>query len=391
MNRNVWLLFCCQAMMNAVMSGQVVMAALVGHALTADPALATLPVAIQMTAVMVGSIPAGMVFARLGRRAGFWLGIAMAMLGSLTFGLGVWQHSFLLYCVGAVPAGMGFGISQHLRFAAAEVAAPEARPRAIALVMTGGVVAAVIGPEIVKRSNMLIPDHQFLGTYLCQLALPVAAAVLLTVTALPRVEARRGMPVPLAAILARPTFITAAVSGMVGYGAMNLVMTSTPLQMLACGFGVGASADVIRAHSLAMFLPGFVTGRLIQRVGAHRVIVAGAVLISLCVVANISFAPLFGTFILALVLLGVGWNFMFVGATALLTTCYVAEERVRVQATNDFLVFGTTAVTAFASGALETTAGWGTLNLAVMPAIIVSLALVTWHWASRARSPAPAE
>ena len=138
MNRNVWLLFCCQAMMNSVMSGQVVMASLIGHALAADKTLNTLPMAIQMTGVMAGSLPAGFVFARLGRRAGFWLGIAMALLGSLTFGLGVWRQSFPLYCLGAVPAGMGFGISQHLRFAAAEVAAPQARPRAIALVMTGG-------------------------------------------------------------------------------------------------------------------------------------------------------------------------------------------------------------------------------------------------------------
>ena len=164
MNRNVWLLFCCQAMMNAVMAGQVVMSALVGHALAAEKALNTLPMAIQMTAVMAGSIPAGFVFARLGRRAGFWVGIAMALLGSLTFALGVWRQSFPLYCLGAVPAGMGFGIAQHLRFAAAEVAAPEARPRAIALVMTGGVIAAVVGPEIVKRTAALLPDRLFLAT-----------------------------------------------------------------------------------------------------------------------------------------------------------------------------------------------------------------------------------
>ncbi len=385
MNRNVWLLFCCQASMNAVMSGQVVMASLIGHSLSADKLLATLPVAIQMTAVMAGSIPAGMVFARLGRRPGFWLGIFLAVCGSLTFALGVWRASFLLYCLGAVPAGMGFGISQHLRFAAAEVSAPEARPRAIALVMTGGVVAAVIGPEIVKRTNMMLPDHEFLATYLWQLALPLAAACLLSFTALPKAEPRRGIPVPLGAILARPTFITAAVSAMVGYGAMNLVMTSTPLQMMLCGFGVGASADVIRAHSLAMYLPGFLTGRVIQRFGAHSVIIAGAAVISLCVVVNLTLAPLFGTFILALVLLGIGWNFMFVGGTTLLTSAHTLDERVHVQATNDFLVFGTTAATAFASGALETTAGWHALNLAVMPPIIVALALVTWHWTARAR------
>jgi MFS family permease len=385
MNRNVWLLFCCQAMMNAVMSGQVIMASLIGHALSANKALTTLPVAIQMTAVMAGSIPAGMVFTRLGRRAGFWLGIGLAVCGSLTFALGVWQQSFLLYCLGAVPAGMGYGIAQHLRFAAAEVAAPEARPRAIALVMTGGVVAAVIGPEIVKRTNMWVPDHQFLATYLFQLVLPVAAACLLSFTALPKAEPRRGIPVPLGNILARPTFITAVVSAMVGYGAMNLVMTSTPLQMMLCGFGVNASADVIRAHSLAMFLPGFLTGRLIQRFGVHRIIAAGAALTALCVVVNIAFLPLFGTFVAALVLLGVGWNFMFVGGTTLLTSAYSLEERVRVQVTNDVLVFGTTACTALASGAIEVTGGWEVLNLTVMPPVIIALALVTWHGLTRAR------
>ncbi len=256
--------------------------------------------------------------------------------------------------------------------------------------MTGGVIAAVVGPEIVKRTNMMLPDRQFLATYLCQLALPLLAACLLSFTALPRAERNRGIPVPVASILARPTFITAAVSAMAGYGTMNLVMTSTPLQMMLCGFGVDASADVIRAHSLAMYLPGFLTGRLIQRFGSHRVIVAGAALISLCVAVNISLAPLFSTFTMALVLLGVGWNFMFVGGTTLLTTAYTLEERVRVQVTNDVLVFGTTACTAFASGALEATGGWEMLNLAVMPPIIVALALVAWHWTTRARF-APAQ
>jgi MFS family permease len=171
---------------------------------------------------------------------------------------------------------------------------------------------------------------------------------------------------------------------------MNLVMTSTPLQMMLCGFGVGASADVICAHSLAMYLPGFLTGPLIQRVGTHRVIVCGAILISLCALLNISLAPLFSTFAVALILLGIGWNFMFVGGTTLLTTAHTLDERVRVQITNDVLVFGTTACTAFASGALEATGGWEMLNLAVMPPIIVALALMAWQWATRARL-APAQ
>jgi predicted MFS family arabinose efflux permease len=385
MNRNVWLLFGCQALLNAVMSGQVVMASIIGRSLAVAPAMTTLPMAIQMAGVMAGSIPAGVVFARLGRRAGFWLGAAMALCGSLGFALGVWRGSFPIYCLAAVPAGMGFGISQHLRFAAAEVAAPEARPRAISLVLTGGLVAAVLGPEIVIRTNDAIPGFRFLGTYLTLLILPIVTAILLAFIRLPPASPRNGAPVPLRDIIGRPTFLTAVVAAMAGYGAMNLVMSSTPLQMTICGFGVDSAAEVIRAHSIAMFLPGFVTGRLVQRFGAHRVILAGGLLTSFCVVVNLGFAPFFGTFVVALMLLGVGWNFMFVGGTALLTTAHSAEERVRVQATNDFIVFGTVAATAFASGAIEVTAGWGTLNLSVLPAVLIATVLVVWHWTARPR------
>jgi len=385
MNRNVWLLFCCQALLNAVMSGQVVMASIIGRSLAVAPAMTTLPMAIQMAGVMAGSIPAGIVFARLGRRPGFWLGAAMALCGSLGFALGVWRGSFLLYCLAAVPAGMGFGISQHLRFAAAEVAAPEARPRAISLVLTGGLVAAVLGPEIVIRTNNAIPGFSFLGTYLTLLILPTLAAILLAFIRLPPAPLRSESPVLLRDIIGRPSFLTAVVAAMAGYGSMNLVMASTPLQMTICGFGVDSAAEVIRAHSIAMFLPGFATGRLIQRFGAHRVILAGALLTSFCVVVNLEFDPLFSTFVVALMLLGVGWNFMFVGGTALLTTAHSAEERVRVQATNDFIVFGTVAVTSFASGAIEVTAGWDMLNLSVIPAVVIAAGLVAWHWTARPR------
>lgn len=389
MNRNVWLLFCCQALMNAVMSGQIVMASLIGHQLVADPALTTLPMATQMLAVMAGSIPAGIMFSRLGRRPGFWLGAAMAFLGSLVFALGVWRRSFPIYCLATLPAGMGFGISQHLRFAAAEVAASDARARAIALVMAGGVVAAVLGPEIVKDTALWIPAHAFLGTYFTLLLLPALCAVLLIFIRLPPAATRVAVSVPLSDVIARPAFLTAVVCGIVGYGTMTLVMSSTPLQMLICGFGVGASADVIRAHSIAMYLPGFVTGRLIQRFGAHRVILAGALVTAVCVAVDISFDPYFGTFIVGLTLLGVGWNLMFVGATALLSTSHSAHERVRVQATNDFIVFGSVAASALASGAIETTGGWIALNLTVLPAVLIAAGLVLWHLSVRV--PAAAE
>ena len=286
MNRNVWLLFGCQALMNAVMSGQMVMAALIGHALAVDKALNTLPMAIQMISMMSASIPASIMFARLGRKPGFWLGCSVAARQP-DLRVRHLARQFRDLLPGRRSAGLGYGIAQHLRFAAAEVAAPEARPRAISLVMAGGVLAAIIGPEIVKRTNMLLPPLMFLGTYLCLTLLPLIARSCCVRPAAAR--GRQQRPVPIRTILARPKFLTAVVCSMVGYGTMNLVMASTPLQMMICGFGVNASADVIRAHSIAMFLPGFVTGRLIQRFGAHPIICVGAVLTLFCVAANLAF------------------------------------------------------------------------------------------------------
>jgi MFS family permease len=384
MNKNVWLLFACQALMNAVMSGQTIMASLVGYKLSGT-ALNTLPMAIQMVSVMAASIVAGYAFPRFGRRGGFWLGCGIMMFGSLTFALGVYTGNFVIYCLGAIPAGLGFGISQHLRFAAAEVADQHAKARAISLVLAGGVLAAIVGPEMVKRTNALIPGYVFLATYLYLPILPLITTILLRFVELPPAQKKIGIPVPFRVIFARPNFITAVVASLVGYGTMNLVMASTPLQMLLCGFGVGASADVIRAHSVAMFLPGFFTGRLIQRFGVHRIIMIGGLLTLGCVAVNVYQLPLFATFMVALALLGVGWNFMFVGGTTLLTTAYAPEERVRVQATHDFIVFGSVALTALTSGAVQATQGWDVLNLTVVPPVLIAFIVVGWHWVARSR------
>ena len=390
MNKNVWLLFACQALMNAVMSGQTVMASLVGYKLSGS-ALNTLPMAIQMVAVMSASLIAGYAFPRLGRRGGFWLGCAIMMLGSLTFALGVYTGNFVIYCLGAIPAGLGFGISQHLRFAGAEVADQHAKARAISLVLAGGVIAAIVGPEMVKRTNALIPDHTFLATYLYLPLLPIITAILLSFVKVPPAQKKTSLPIPFRVIFARPNFITAVVSSLVGYGTMNLVMASTPLQIMLCGFGVGDSADVIRAHSIAMFLPGFFTGRLIQRFGVHRIIMIGGLLTLGCAAVNVYETPLVATFMVALALLGVGWNFMFVGGTTLLTTAHSAEERVRVQTTHDFIVFGSVAMTALTSGAIQATLGWEVLNLTVVPPVIIAFLVVGWHWVARSRVAVPAE
>jgi MFS family permease len=375
MKRDVRLLFFCQALMNASIVGQVAMGALVGHSLAEDKSLATLPMGVQMLATMAASIPAGIVFARLGRRAGFSLGALASILGCLVFAAGIWQGDFWLYVAGAVPAGIGFGIAQHYRFAAAEVATAAYRPRAIALVMAGGIIAAVFGPELVKHSKDLFVPFMFLGTYLIFAVLPVICLFLLTLVRLPPAPPRQASPTPVAEIIRRPAFVTAAVTGAVAYGTMNLVMTSTPLEMMACGFAVAASATVIQAHAVAMFAPGFFSGRLIARYGTRKVIVWGAVLNALCVAVALM-GESFWHFTVALVLLGVGWNFMFVGATALLAESHRPEERVRAQAANDFIVFGTVAATALASGAVHAGFGWGVLNLALLPALAVALLMV---------------
>lgn len=380
MRRNVRLLFLCQALMNSAVVGQATMGALIGYSLAENKAFATLPMALQMLATMAASIPAGIVFARLGRRAGFMLGATGSLLGSLTFALGVWQASFPLYCLAAIPAGLGFGIAQHYRFAAAEIANPAYRPRAIALVMAGGVIAAALGPELVKHSRDLLAPSLFLGTYLILAFAPVACMAILQVVALPPAPSRGDVATPVMEIVARPAFITAALTGSVAYGVMNLLMTSTPLEMMLCGYGIAASATVIQLHAIAMFAPGFVTGRLIGRFGTRKVILAGVALNAACVAVALMGKD-FLHFSVSLVALGLGWNFMFTGATTLLAEAHSPAERVRAQTANDFIVFGTVACTAFGSGLLHAASGWNLLNLLVLPALLLAL----WRLA---RSPA---
>jgi MFS family permease len=383
MKRKVLLLFWCQALMNASVVGQIAMAPLIGHSLAEDKSLATLPLGLQMLATMAASIPAGIIFARLGRKAGFMLGAVGTFTGSIIFGLGIWHADFWLYCLGALPTGLGFGIAQHYRFAAAEVATPAYRPRAISLVMAGGIVSAIAGPEIVKHTRDLFEPFLFLGTYMALGTLPVVCLLLLSGATLPPAPPRPKVAVPLSAIVTRPAFLVAALTGAIAYGTMNLVMTSTPIEMMLCGFSVSASATVIQAHAVAMFAPGFVTGRLIGRFGVTQVILWGAALTAGCVAVAL-LGETFWHFTVALVLLGVGWNFMFVGATTLLAESHSPEERVKAQAANDFIVFGTVAMTALSSGAVHAWGGWWALNLGLIPALAVAVLLLALRARARA-------
>ena len=360
------------------------MSVLIGHKLAGDKSLATLPYAIQMLSSMLAALPAGYIFSRFGRKAGFRAGAIAALVAVLTFAYGVWKQDFFIYCLGSIPMGIGFGIGQQYRFAAAEVASTQAHARAVSLVMAGGVIAAILGPEIVINTKLLLPQALFLATYLILLLPPLFALGVLWVVDLPPPPPRAASPVSLGTIVARPIFIAAVIAGLVAYGSMNIVMAAVPLQMQLCGFTVAASVHVIQLHAIAMYAPGFYTGRVIQRLGHHLCILMGGVVTLLCAALSLA-SPSFAHFAIALMLLGLGWNLMFTSASALLATGFAAGERVRAQLANDVVVFGTVALTSLSSGALFAGLGWGVINAAVVPPVLAAIALVLWHRAQARR------
>ena len=358
--------------MTAVALVQTATGPLVGYSLAPTKTLATLPPAVLMLAATCACVLAVPVFERFGRQAGFLLGAAGSTAGCLLYAAGLWRGSFALFCLGAVPAGLGFGLMQHLRFAAAEAVPAGGQGRAIALVLTGGVLASLLGPELIKHTQALYGPMLFLATYLVLAWLPILAALLLAFTDLPRAERSDVPSAPVRDIVLRPAFAVAALAGMAAHGSMHLVMASSSVQMVLCGFGADATANVLRFHSLAMFAPGLLTGRLIERFGARLVICAGGMLCLGCMAFSVG-STAYPSFFGAMVLLGLGWNGMFTGATALLAQAHAPGERMRAQAANDMLLSGTVACAFFGSGALHGTAGWAALNVAAVLPVAVGM------------------
>ena len=375
--RTVLLLSACLALAMTGNSILGVTAAIVGNMLSLDKAFSTLPVALQMTGTMSATIPAAMLMARIGRRGGFWTGAAIGFAGAATAGLAIVARSFALFCAGTCLLGAYNGFAQQYRFAAAECADEEFRSKAVSLVLSGGVVSALVGPQAAKWSAGLFAPFAFAGCYAVIACLALTAAVVLSFVRLPPAppRARRSGGRGLREIALQPQFLAAALAGMTAYGAMALVMTATPLAMLGCGFGFADAAFIIQWHALGMYVPSFFTGRLIHRYGVTAVMLTGALLLAACGLLNLSgqSEPHFWS---ALVLLGVGWNFLFVGATTLLGAAYGPSERAKVQGLNDFLVFGTVALSSFSSGALLSGPGWGTIQFAVLPLAVFAAAAV---------------
>ncbi|WP_298725197.1 MFS transporter [uncultured Ferrovibrio sp.] len=384
--RNALILSVCMALANSAVTLQVTLGGLVGHILVEDKALATLPVTFVVGGTALATIPASMLMRRIGRKLGFMIGCLVAILGSSIAASGVYYANFWLFCLGAFVFGGSSAFVQLYRFAAADISPPEMKSRAISWVMVGGLVSAFLGPEIAKHTRELLSPHLFLASYMAAAALPVLVLGILTTVSIPRptVSELKETGRPLAEIVRQPSFLVAAMAGMFGYGVMNLMMTATPLAMQICEHPFSAAATVIQWHVFGMFFPSFFTGNLIARFGALRIITVGTLLNLVCIGVALSGVEVLH-FQIALFLLGVGWNFMYIGGTSLLTEVYRPAERNKTQALNDFLVFGTVALASLGSGKLLYHWGWDFVPLSALPFVLMAGLAAVWLMLQRRR------
>lgn len=392
MKRTIFQLAVCQALMMTGQSLVVATSPLVGFALAPAKHLATLPFALQFVAIMTVTYFASLLMGKIGRKRGFLLACAVGAAGASLASGAIAAGSFALFCVGSYLLGIFFAFGQYYRFAAAEAATPEYRSRAISLVIAGGVVAAVAGPGLATWTRTVIGGAAFAGSYAALLALYLVSALVLARIRFPAESgpAGQGEPArPLAAVVRQPSYVVAMLAAVVAYGSMNLVMASTPLAMQARGFPIEDIAFVIGSHILGMFAPAFVTGHLIRRFGVLAVMLWGALLLAGCVVVNLLAGEGMAGFWAALVLLGVGWNFLFTGGTTLLTETYRPSEKARAQGFNDLVVYSVISLTAVGSGWFHEWFGWQGINTGVAPFLAIAALLVAWLRLRR-HAPAPA-
>jgi MFS family permease len=382
--RNALVLSGAQALGGANPAIVISLGGLVGQALAENKLLATLPVSLLNLGLALGTIPAALLMRRIGRRNGYIVGGAIGVLAGSIAAYGIASAAFVLFCLGTFVSGFYGAFVQSYRFAAADTASAAFKARAISWVMAGGLAAGVIGPQVVIWTRDVVPGALFAGAFLGQAVLALLSIVVVSFLRAPPVaEAPPSGGRPLGEIVRQPRFMTAVMAGLTSYGLMSFVMTGAPLAMVGCGHGVDLAALGISLHILAMFGPSFVTGRLIDRFGKERVTATGLVLIAIAAVVGLSGISV-AHFWISLVVLGVGWNFGFIGATALVTDCYRPEERAKVQAANDFLVFGSVALASFSSGKLLNLGGWDTLNWLVFPPVLLALGLLAWQGRGRA-------
>ncbi len=376
--RDVYLLAVCQALLATGNAVVVSTSALVGQTLAPD-SLATLPLFLQFVAIMSATLPASLLMRQIGRRAGFSIGAGFALTAGLLGSGAILIGSFPLFCVASIAYGVFMAFGLYYRFAAADASTPAFRPRAISYVLAGGVVAAIAGPELAKATDDLLGPALFAGSYAAIAG--IGGLTLLTLIflrmPLPSLEERRGEGRPTLQIMRQPAFVIALAAAAIAQGSMVLVMTATPLAMAFCGHGFDQTAFVIQWHILGMFAPSFFTGHLIGRLGVLNVMALGALLILTCLGVALSGGDV-AQFWVSLLLLGVGWNFMFVGATTLLTSTYEPAEKARIQAVNDLIIFAVAALASLSSGILHHLIGWQAVNLSMVLPTLVMLGAILW-------------
>lgn len=384
-HRNLFLLTCCQAVGQACNTMMFAATGLSVITFYHRPDLANLPVTMQHIGVMIWVFPAALLMQRVGRSAGFRVGSLFGMTGAIVMAYGLASGNFLAMCGGGLILGYAVACLQMYRFAAAELVPLHYRAKAISWVTAGGVAAAVIGPSLVRVTHDLVMPL-YVATYAAILFLHVIVFTIMSFITFPStrtlvaqsVEADAGAPPrPLWVIASQPRFIASALAGMLAFGTMSFIMSASPLAIVGCGFPHAEAHWVIFVHVLGMFVPSFFTGNLINRFGTTRVMACGVMLMLVGVAVALSGMTEWN-FRIALTVNGVGWNFLFVSATAVVTTCYRPNERGKAQALNDFLVFGTTATSSFMAGFLQEHWGWYPLNWFSLLLILLAAGAVVW-------------
>jgi len=380
MKFNVGILSFCQACLFTANSVMIASAALIGVALASNPSYATIPVAMIFLFGMGGAMPASLLMKRIGRRLGFIIGLTFSIAGATLCGWAVMQQGFLLFCTGIALIGIGNAFASFYRFAAADVADENYRSRAISYVLAGSVVAAFIGPNMANITKDAIDGALFSGSYFALAGVYLCSMIAMTFLKVPEIAAEsvKGRGRPLRTIASNPKFIIALSSAIVGYGVMNLLMTATPLAMEHRGMHFGQTALVIQWHIFAMFAPSFFTGHLVRKFGVVNVIFAGLLALLVSVLTTFVFGDSFWAFCAELVLLGLGWNFTFLGGTTLLTEVYEPNEKAFVQGFNDFCVFAVVTMTALLSGVLHHISGWYVLSAGAIVPILFVTVLIVW-------------
>ncbi len=384
--RNVIVLLLAQAVLGAQMSMIFIVGGLAGQSLAPNPCFATFPLSLIVLGSTLSAQPMARFMQSHGRRAGFTLSTLAGGLGAAIAAAGIWQGSFVLFCAGSMLTGIYMAAQGFYRFAATDTAPVAFQPKAISYVMAGGLAAAITGPQLVRLTDELtaIP---FLATYMAIIGLNLLGPILFYFLDIPKPATRHHASDggrSARELLTTPVIAVAMICAMVSYALMNLVMTSTPLAVVGCGMDSGTAANIVGAHVLAMYIPSFFTGHLIARLGKELVVGLGLVILAASGMVALTGVEL-EKFYIALILLGIGWNFGFIGATSMLASAHTPEERGRIQGINDAVVFGGVFLASLSSGGLmncsgasNAAAGWQAVNLAMVPFLMLAAAALIW-------------